>query len=138
MADETPVQNPLSLVVTLKPGVNPDDFQLNLVAAHTSQQTNILHFAWVIPLAPNKVLLSTVYDGDFDAYLDVFINANPEGFNAVLEGAVGTPNPPITDPANRAAFHEWVRKNNVAPLGKFFSAYPDMTVIKIHRCQQKS
>ena len=136
MPDETPVQNPLSLVITLKTGIKAADFQLNLEAAQTSQQTNILHFAWVIPLAADKVLLTTVYDGDFDAYLDVFINANPEGFNAVLDAAEGAPPPPITDPANRAAFHEWVRKNNVAPLGKFFSAYPGMTVIKIHRCPQ--
>jgi hypothetical protein len=102
----------------------------------TSIKTNILHFAWIIQIAPDKLLLTTVYDGDFDAYLDIFINANPEGFNAVLPALEGAPPVPITDPANRAAFHEWARKNNISPLGSFFSDYPDMTVAKIRRCQQ--
>lgn len=136
MPDATPVQNPLSLVLTLKPGILADQIQLVGEAVNTASSTNILHFAWLIPLAPNKALLTTVYDGDFDAYLDVFINANPAGFDAVLAILDGGPPAPITEPANRAAFHEWARKNNVSPLGNFFSAYPDMTVVKIRRCEQ--
>ncbi len=132
MSNGAPVQHPLSLVLTLKPGIPHNQLKLPIAEAGS---TNILHFAWLIPLAPNKLLLSTVYDGDFDAYLDVFINANPEGFNAALAILADAPPPPITDPANRAAFHEYVRKNNVSPLGGLFSAYPDMTVIKILRCQ---
>jgi hypothetical protein len=134
MSNGTTVQNPLSLVLTLKPGVPPSEVKLPLADAGT---TSILHFAWLIPIGPGKLLLSTVYDGDFDAYLDVFIDSNPEGFNAALKILADAPPPPITDPANRAAFHEYVRKNNISPLGQLFSAYPDMTVIKILRCEQE-
>ena len=65
------------------------------------------------------------------------IDADPNGFNAALPLLEGAPPPPITDPANRAAFHEYVRSNNISPLGNLFSAYPYMTVIKILRCEQQ-
>jgi hypothetical protein len=126
-----PVQSPLRLVLTLKSGVNAAQLKLPLAEAAS---TNILHFAWLIPLAENKVLLSTVYDGDFDLYLDTFIDANPAGFDAALAVLEDAPSAPITDPVNRAAFHDYVRKNNVPLLGGLFSAYPDMTVVKILRC----
>jgi hypothetical protein len=79
-----------------------------------------------------------VYDGDFGAYLDAFINADPAKFNELLSVLADAPPPPITDPKNRAAFHEYIRKNNIPPVpGTFFTAYPTMTVIKILRCEQK-
>jgi hypothetical protein len=138
MSNGTPYQRPLSLVLTLKPGTKQSEVSLPLVEAG---KTNILHFAWLIPIGPGKLLLSTVYDGDFDTYLDIFIDANPEGFNEALKVLADAPQPPITDPVNRAAFHEYVRKNDIwsnAPLGSLYSAYPEMTVVKIKRCEQES
>jgi hypothetical protein len=142
MADPAPVQNPLSAVLTLKAGAKLDSVQHPFTAPGSTSDPHILHFLWVISLAalgaPTKIMVTTVYDGDFDAYLDAFIDADPEKFNALLPLLQGAPPPPITNPANRAAFHTYIRDNNIPPLpGTFFSAYPTMTVIKILRCQQK-
>ena len=134
------VQNPLSLVLKLQPGAPTPDL---LSGLSTNPQagagpTTILHFAWVVALAADTLLLTTVYDGDFDPYLDAFIDANPAAFDKALPYLVGAPPPPITDPANRQAFHDFVRKNNLAQSQQsvaFFSAYPQMTVIKILRCE---
>jgi hypothetical protein len=135
--------NPLSLVLKLKPGVAHNDVVLPLSknpAAGTGP-TTILHFAWIVPLAADTLLLSTVYDGEFGPYLDAFIDANPDGFNQALPRLVGAPPPPITDPVNRQAFHDFVAQNNLAKTQQstaFFSAYPKMTVIKILRCEHSS
>ena len=142
MAGTAPVQSPLSAVLTLKTGKSLESVQHPFTAPSSSNDPHILHFLWVISLAtlgaPNKIMVTTVYDGDFDAYLDAFINADPDKFNALLPLLEGAPPPPITDPKNRAAFHTLIRNANIAPLtGTFFSAYPTMTVIKILRCQQK-
>jgi hypothetical protein len=124
----------------LNPGVKPG--QITLFSTNTGGAvgpTTILHFAWVVPLAADTVLLTTVYDGDFGPYLDAFIDANPDAFNAALPLLAGAPPPPITDPANRQAFHDFVAKNNLAQSQQavgFFSGYPEMTVIKILRCEQ--
>ena len=143
MSSTPAVMNPLSLVLKLKAGKSPAEL-MSLPLLNNAQAgsgpTTILHFAWVVPLAADTVLLSTVYDGDFDPYLDAFIDANPAAFNAVLPLLEGAPPAPITDPANRQAFHEFVAKNNLAKTQQsvgFFSGYPNMTVIKILRCEQK-
>jgi hypothetical protein len=137
MSAVKPIQNPLSLVLKLKsrdgkPGEPPQ-----LVNAQSEQQfPDILHFAWVISLAsvgqPSYALLTTVYDGDFDVYLDKFIDSNHAGFDALFPSIEDAPPTPVLD--NRQAFHDWVRKNNISPLPVFFSAYPTMSVSDIRNC----
>ena len=147
MAD-APVQNPLSLLLTLKHDLPVDQFQLSLGEVKSATDaTNILHFAWIIrvPNTTNQVMLCTVYDGDFDAYLDAFIDANMAGFNFVLSQLVNAPEPHLEKPAVRAEFHKWARENNYAKEGKgktdrlggFFSAYPEMTVDAILQCPEQ-
>ncbi len=126
-----PIQQPLSLVLQLKSAdaPTPPAF-LNLNAG----LPDILHFAWLIPLdAKGKLLLSTVYDGDFDVYLDKFIDSSHAAFDAVLPLVQDGPPTPVLQ--NRQAFHDFVRRNNISPIpGTFFSAYPKMSVEAIRNC----
>jgi hypothetical protein len=127
----TPVQQPLSLVLQLKTGAAP---QPSLLSMTNAGAPDILHFAWIIALDDKgKLLLTTVYDGDFDIYLDKFIDASHAGFDAFLP--LVQDGPPVPVLQNRQAFHDFVRKNNISPLpGTFFSAYPTLNVVAIQNC----
>jgi hypothetical protein len=129
-----PIQHPLSLVLKLKTGkgneVNTDEINLG------TSLPDILHFAWVISLAklglPTSILLSTVYDGDFDVYLDKFIDSSHEAFDKIFPLIEDGPKTPVLE--HRQSFHDYVRKNNIGPLPTFFSAYPTMAVADILNC----
>jgi hypothetical protein len=129
-----PIQQPLSLVLKLKTGtgneVNTDAFDLG------DSLPDILHFAWVISLAklglPTSILLTTVYDGDFDVYLDKFIDSSHAAFDKIFPLIEDGPATPVLE--NRQSFHDYVRKNNIGPLPTFFSAYPTMSVADILNC----
>ena len=126
-----PVQQPLSLILQLKSAAAPTPpalTQINLSAP------DILHFAWLVALDDKgRLLLTTVYDGDFDVYLDKFIDSSHAAFDAVLPLVQDGPPTPVLE--NRQAFHDFVRKNNISPLpGTFFSAYPTMNVVAIQNC----
>jgi len=134
----TPVQHPLSLLIKLKKG----EKAVSLVQPG-AQFPDILHFAWTISLADKglerTILLTTVYDGDFDIYLDKFIDSNHAGFDALLPIVENGPPVPVAD--HRPEFHKWVRDNNITPLPAapglppaFFSAYPSMSVNDIQNC----
>jgi hypothetical protein len=131
MSTVQPVQHPLSLLIKLKKGETPVSLVQN-----KAKFPDILHFAWTISLADKglerTILLTTVYDGDFDVYLDKFIESNHEGFDLLLAMVEDGPPVPVAD--NRKAFHDWVRKNNINPLPVFFSAYPSMSVNDIQNC----
>jgi hypothetical protein len=130
MAD--PIQQPLSLVLQLKSsGPAPQPTLLKLI---DPSLPDILHFAWLIALDDKgKLLLSTVYDGDFDLYLDKFIDSSHAAFDAFFPLLKDGPPTPVLQ--NRQAFHDFVRKNNISPIpGTFFSAYPTMNVVAIQNC----
>ena len=128
-----PVQQPLSLVLQLKSSqlnaANSASLSLSAITA-----PDILHFAWIVALdTQGKLLLSTVYDGDFDIYLDKFIDSAHAQFDKVLPLIQDGPPTPVLE--NRQAFHDFVRKNNISPLPEtFFSAYPSMNVNAIQNC----
>jgi len=128
---DAPKQQPLSLVLQLKPGPPPPPKLLNLIDPGVP---DILHFAWLIALDDKgKLLLSTVYDGDFDVYLDKFIDSSHAAFDAFFPLLQDGPPVPVLE--NRQAFHDFVRKNNISPVpGTFFSAYPTMNVVAIQNC----
>jgi len=127
-----PVQQPLSLVLQLKTG--DESSQQAVLGMINPGLPDILHFAWLIALDDKgKLLLSTVYDGDFDVYLDKFIDSSHAAFDAILPKVQDGPPTPVLD--NRQAFHDFVRKNNISPIpGTFFSAYPTLNVVAIQNC----
>lgn len=127
-----PVQQPLSLVLQLK--TTDGASQQSLLGMINPGLPDILHFAWIIALDDKgKLLLSTVYDGDFDLYLDKFIDSSHAAFDAFLPLVQDGPPTPVLE--NRQAFHDFVRKNNISPIpGTFFSAYPTLNVVAIQNC----
>ncbi len=127
-----PVQQPLSLVLQLQTANEAS--QQSVLGMINPGLPDILHFAWIIALDDKgKLLLSTVYDGDFDVYLDKFIDSSHAAFDAFLPMVKDGPPTPVLD--NRQAFHDFVRKNNISPIpGTFFSAYPTLNVVAIQNC----
>ncbi len=140
MPDNAPVQKPLSLVLQfLKPpteGQAEKALKLggDIAPGGSIPGNGILHFAWVIPIdfAAGKFLLSTVYDGDFEKYLDVFIDTGHANFDATLPLLVDAPPTPVQE--HRQEFYDFVRRHDIAQAGKaapLFSAYPTLTVVDI-------
>jgi cytochrome P450 len=73
--------------------------------------------------------MMTVYDGDFDAYVEHFAIDVPlfDEQLKYLEDA-----PPLPTAKYPKQFVEWIRKHNHAPFGGYFySAYPTLTVADI-------
>jgi hypothetical protein len=103
----------------------------------TESSPNILHYAWVVPLPspPSSqagwVLLSTVYDENFESYIADLVNANPALFNAAVKQIVGLQN--MTLPQDLSQFTAFILKNDLTNGGQakgFFQAY-DATVVQI-------
>lgn len=138
-ANTPPVQKPLSLILQVKPDTEVPLGEMLSLGGDIAQTgaipgNGILHFAWVIPidLAARKFLLSTVYDGDFEKYLDVFIDAGHVNFDKTLPKLVDGPPVPVQE--HRKEFYEFVRKHDVTKAGTLaplFSAYPLLTVVDI-------
>ncbi len=135
-----PVQNPLTLVVKAKsaqdyeqlkgiiehvqglpPDQNPIVLALNKLAT--------VHFARFVLLGDEKVAVITTYDGDFDAYINEFINEIGDVFNALLQHVEG--GSPVPVQSHRDEFLQFVRDHDLRCVDPFYSAYPDRTVLDI-------
>ncbi len=135
-----PVQNPLTLVMkakspedqvalrrtveriqSLPPEQNPIITALNKLAT--------VHFARFVFLDNDQLAVITTYDGDFEDYINEFINEIGEVFDALLvhtkDGS------PVPVKAHRREFLEFVRAHDLRCVGPFYSAYPDRTVLDI-------
>lgn len=89
-----------------------------------------VHFAWFnIIEGGTHLAMSTVYDGDFDAYVEYFATSVPL-FDRQFKYLAVDQQFPIKDHPKQ--FVDNIRKYNRAPLGDyFFSAYPTATVAAI-------
>ena len=136
-----PVQNPLTLVMTIK---SPQAYQelIGLLTQLQSQPAdknplaialntlNNVHFARFVFLNNNTQLaVITTYDGTFEDYINEFIDAIGDIFNALLERM--DPQPPLPVQKNREAFMAYVRANDIQCVQPFYSAYPTSTVLDI-------
>jgi hypothetical protein len=106
--------------------------------ANGSGGPNILHYVWAVPVpglddpeGQHSVLLTTVYDEDFDSYIRDLVLANPPLFNNAADLIVGLAElKPVQD--NIPAFIQWVREHDLTMGGTlpFTQAYP-YTVVQI-------
>ena len=135
------VANPLTLILTMK---SPEackaiqDLVSGVQALPVAEnpvwqaldKLAIVHFArFTFIDEGTKLAVITVYDGDLENYLNEFIDAIGDVFNALLEQMVDAPPLPIQE--HREEFHAFVRKYDLTCEEPFYSAYPTLTVLDI-------
>ena len=140
-ATQTRVQNPLTLIMTIK---SPEDYQ-QLYQQLTGIQklppdknplnqaliaTGMVHFARFVFLANNtKMGVITSYDGSLAAYVNAFIDKVGKIFDLLLAHMADAPPLPVEQ--YRKEFLEYVQAHDVPVVEPFFSAYPTLTVLDI-------
>lgn len=86
-----------------------------------------VHFARFVFLDNDtKLAVITSYDDSFEDYINDFVNAIGDIFNALLQRMSDAP--PLPVQKNREAFLDYVRKNDLRCEGNFYSAYPQLGV----------
>jgi len=144
MAD--PVSNPLTLILPIKsekdyqelkdllegfgkkpPGENPIRVALT--------KLGLVHFARFAFLGKTHLGIITTYDGDFDRYLDAFINAIGGVFDKLFVHIKDAPPLPVSE--HRKHFLDFIKKYDVPCIKPFFSAYPDLTALDILTLQKE-
>jgi hypothetical protein len=106
---------------SLPPDQNPVTVALNKIAT--------VHFARFAFLDNDQLPVITSYDGDFEAYINEFINEIGDVFN-ILMAYVGN-GPPLPVQTYRQEFLDYIRAHDFRCVGTFYSAYPDRTVLDI-------
>lgn len=92
-----------------------------------------VHFAWFEFLEHDHVLvLHTVFDGDFAAYLQHFALKVDDLFDSLFEHLEGGPPLPVADHPEEFVL-AILAHHRPAAEGFFFSAYPQVTAAKIER-----
>ena len=84
-----------------------------------------LHVAHFVHFEKNHLGFFTVYDGDFEKYIQDFAEKTSMMFNTLFPHVDGAPPTPVEK--NAQAFHQWAREANHPTIG-FYSAYPGLGV----------
>jgi hypothetical protein len=87
-----------------------------------------VHFARFVFLGDDQLAVITTYDGDFDTYINDFIDEIGDVFNALLEHVDRTL---VPVQSHRTAFLKFVREHDLRCVGPLYSAYPQRTVLDI-------
>ena len=90
-----------------------------------SDAIGTLHFAHWVPFEQNHLGFFTIFDGDFEKYIQDFAEKTSSLFDAVFPHVDGAPPTPVEK--NAEAFYQWALENNHPPIG-FYSAYPGLGV----------
>jgi hypothetical protein len=93
-----------------------------------SDSIGTLHLAHWLAFEKNHVGFFTVYDGDFEKYIQDFADKNSAPFDMLFPNIVGAPPTPVAK--NAQAFIQWAAENNYPPIG-FYGAYPGLSVLDI-------
>jgi hypothetical protein len=135
------MQNPLTLVMPIK---SPEDFEklhqtLMQVQAAPPEQNPIMvalnkiatvHFARFVFLENNtRLAVITTYDGDFDRYINDFVDNIGHVFDMLLQFMADAPPLPVAE--HREEFLQYVRDHDLRCVEPFYSAYPELTVLDI-------
>ena len=124
-------QSPLLTYMTFKSRVQ--GFALKLVGQalfgekghKAADSIGTLHLSHWVPFENNHLGFFTVYDGDFEKYIQDFADKTSFTFDALFPHVVGAP--PTSVAKNAQAFFQWALENNYPPIG-FYSAYPGLSV----------
>jgi len=118
-------QQLIALLAKLQ-GAPPDQNPVNIAM----NKLKTVHFARFVFLENNsKLAVITTYDGSFEDYINEFVDALGDVFNALLSHIDGAP--PLPVQKNRQAFLDYVRANDLRSVGPLYSAYPQATVLDI-------
>ena len=118
-ADAAALKGMLTKFLSMPRNVNPIDVALDKLAK--------VHFARFVFLDNDtRLAIITSYDDAFDDYINDFVDVIGDIFNALLAHMSDAPALPVQ--ANRAAFLEYVRANDLTSFGAFYSAYPTLGV----------
>lgn len=143
-----PVQNPLTLIMKIKSAQDYAELNqmLQKIQSLPSEQNPIkaalnkvgtVHFARFVFLENNtKLAIITTYDGDFDTYVNEFINEIGDVFNALLSHMADAP--PLPVQTYRKEFGQYIKDNDAPSLQPFYSAYPTLTVLDIQALAEQS
>ena len=90
-----------------------------------------VHFAWFeFSDDDSQLILRTIYDGQFEAYLQHFASRAGDLFDGLFEYLEGAPPRPVAEHPHE--FVEILRRFNRAPLGGYlFSAYPNVEATQL-------
>ena len=129
--------HPLHLVLPIKKPVKENAKKLLQlmqagapVVEEALEKQKFVHSAYFM-LVEDETHLSmmTIYDGDFDAYVEHFAIDVPL-FDEQLKYLEGAPPTPTREFPKE--FVEWIKQHNRAPFGGYFySAYPTVTVADV-------
>lgn len=141
MSQQKPVQNPLTLIMKIKSEADYSQLNQKLQQIQSLPPTEnpiavaltkiaTVHFARFTFLENNtKLAVITSYDGDFDTYINEFVNKIGDIFNTLLMHMENAP--PLPVQTHRQEFLQYVKDNDAPSLQPFYSAYPTLTVLDI-------
>ncbi len=140
-ADAAPIQSALTLVMPIKPGEAAEQLRQALQAVQSLprdqnpimvalDKLGTVHFARFALLENDtRLAVITSYDGDFDSYINDFINEIGDVFNALFSFIDDAP--PLPVQSHREDFMRYVREHDAGAIPPFYSAYPTATVLDI-------
>jgi len=96
-----------------------------------------VHFAWFeFSDDGTRLVLRTIYDGQFEAYVRHFALRSGDLFDGLFEFLEDAPPRPVAEHPDD--FVETIRRFNLAPLaGYLYSAYPEVTVAQVRQAGAK-
>lgn len=141
------VQNPLTLVMTIKSDADQQALTALLQKIQSAppdknpiwvalERLRTVHFARFVFLENRQLAVITTYDGSFEDYINEFIDAIGDVFNALLSHMDDAPPLPVQQ--YREAFLQYVRTHDLRAIEPFYSAYPRATVLDIHAALEEA